>query len=62
MVIQDAGCAPTRFVIPTFPELDKKVEVKPAELKMAEQVVQSMTDDFKPGTATTTTTRNSCTS
>jgi DNA end-binding protein Ku len=33
---------------PDFPELDKKVEVKPAELKMAEQVVESMTDDFNP--------------
>jgi DNA end-binding protein Ku len=28
--------------------LDKKVEVKPAELKMASQVVESMTDDFNP--------------
>src|SRR5712675_839015 len=33
---------------PDFPELDKKVEVKPAELKMAEQVVESMTDEFNP--------------
>ncbi len=33
---------------PDFPVLDKKVEVKPAELKMAEQVVESMTDDFHP--------------
>jgi DNA end-binding protein Ku len=33
---------------PDFPELDKKVEVKPAELKMAEQVVEAMTDDFNP--------------
>jgi DNA end-binding protein Ku len=33
---------------PDFPELDKKVEIKPAELKMAEQVVESMTDDFNP--------------
>src|SRR6476469_2142581 len=33
---------------PDFPVLDKKVEVKPAELKMAEQVVESMTDDFNP--------------
>ena len=32
---------------PDFPELDKKVEVKPAELKMAEQVVASMTDEFR---------------
>ncbi|MCG5431047.1 Ku protein [Mycobacterium sp. MYCO198283] len=33
---------------PDFPVLDKKVEVKPAELKMAGQVVESMTDDFDP--------------
>ena len=33
---------------PDFPELDKKVDIKPAELKMASQVVESMTDDFKP--------------
>jgi DNA end-binding protein Ku len=33
---------------PDFPELDKKVEIKPAELKMAGQVVESMTDDFHP--------------
>ena len=33
---------------PDFPVLDKKVEVKPAELKMAGQVVESMADDFKP--------------
>src|ERR1700712_86445 len=33
---------------PDFPELDKKVEIKPAELKMAGQVVESMTDDFRP--------------
>ncbi len=33
---------------PDFPELDKKVEIKPAELKMASQVVESMTDDFNP--------------
>ena len=28
--------------------LDTKVEIKPAELKMAEQVVDSMADDFNP--------------
>jgi DNA end-binding protein Ku len=28
--------------------LDKKVEVKPAELKMAGQVVESMADEFNP--------------
>jgi DNA end-binding protein Ku len=28
--------------------LDKEVEIKPAELKMAGQVVESMTDDFNP--------------
>ena len=33
---------------PDFPILDKEVEVKPAELKMASQVVDSMTDDFNP--------------
>jgi DNA end-binding protein Ku len=33
---------------PDFPVLDKEVEVKPAELKMAGQVVESMTDDFHP--------------
>jgi len=31
---------------PDFPSLDKEVEIKPAELKMASQVVDSMTDDF----------------
>ncbi len=33
---------------PDFPVLDKEVEIKSAELKMAGQVVESMTDDFKP--------------
>jgi DNA end-binding protein Ku len=33
---------------PDFPSLDTKVEIKPAELKMAEQVVDSMSDDFNP--------------
>lgn len=33
---------------PDFPVLDSKVEIKPAELKMAGQVVESMTDDFHP--------------
>lgn len=33
---------------PDFPVLDKKVDIKPAELKMASQVVDSMTDDFNP--------------
>ena len=33
---------------PDFPVLDKKVDIKPAELKMASQVVESMTDDFNP--------------
>ena len=33
---------------PDFPVLDKKVEIKPAELKMAGQVVESMADDFNP--------------
>jgi len=31
---------------PDFPALDTKVEIKPAELKMAGQVVESMADDF----------------
>lgn len=43
---------------PDFPVLDQKVEIKPAELKMAGQVVDSMADDFNP-TATTTPTRSS---
>jgi DNA end-binding protein Ku len=33
---------------PDFPVLDQKVDVKPAELKMAMQVVDSMADDFNP--------------
>lgn len=33
---------------PDFPVLDQKVEIKPAELKMAGQVVESMADDFHP--------------
>lgn len=33
---------------PDFPVLDTKVEIKPAELKMAGQVVESMADDFDP--------------
>src|SRR5574337_569353 len=33
---------------PDFPVLDKKVEIKPAELKMAGQVVESMAADFDP--------------
>lgn len=33
---------------PDFPSLDQKVEVKPAELKMAGQVVESMADEFNP--------------
>lgn len=33
---------------PDFPTLDTKVEIKPAELKMAGQVVESMADDFDP--------------
>ncbi len=33
---------------PDFPVLDKEVEIKPAELKMAEQVVDSMAEDFDP--------------
>lgn len=31
---------------PDFPVLDAEVEIKPAELKMAGQVVESMADDF----------------
>src|SRR3954453_19279636 len=33
---------------PDFPVLDKEVDIKPAELKMAGQVVDSMADDFDP--------------
>jgi DNA end-binding protein Ku len=33
---------------PDFPVLDTKVEIKPAELKMAGQVVDSMAADFEP--------------
>ncbi len=33
---------------PDFAALDTKVEIKPAELKMAGQVVESMADDFDP--------------
>ena len=33
---------------PDFPVLDKEVEIKPAELKIASQVVESMADDFHP--------------
>jgi len=33
---------------PDFSVLDKKVEIKPAELKMAGQVVESMAEDFNP--------------
>jgi DNA end-binding protein Ku len=33
---------------PDFPVLDTKVEIKPSELKMAEQVVDSMAEDFHP--------------
>jgi DNA end-binding protein Ku len=33
---------------PDFPVLDHEVEIKPAELKMAGQVVESMADDFHP--------------
>ena len=33
---------------PNFPSLDADVEVRPAELTMAAQVVESMADDFHP--------------
>lgn len=33
---------------PDFPALDSRVELKPTELKMAGQVVESMADDFDP--------------
>jgi DNA end-binding protein Ku len=33
---------------PDFPVLDKKVDIKPAEIKMAGQVVESMAVDFDP--------------
>src|ERR1700754_1108783 len=39
---------PDEIPDPDFPSLDAKVDIKPAELKMASQVVESMTDDFNP--------------
>ncbi|MDI3314901.1 MAG: Ku protein [Mycobacterium sp.] len=33
---------------PDFPVLDQKVEIRPAELKMAGQVVESMAEEFHP--------------
>ncbi len=39
---------PDEIRYPDFPSLDKEVDIKPAELKMAGQVVESMTDDFEP--------------
>ena len=33
---------------PEFEELDKKIEVRDAEVKMARQLVQQLSDDFKP--------------
>ncbi len=33
---------------PDFPVLDTKVDIKPAELKMASQVVESMAEEFNP--------------
>lgn len=33
---------------PDFPVLDKEITIKPAELKMAGQVVESMADEFDP--------------
>src|SRR6201999_4660803 len=33
---------------PDFPVLDKEVEIKPAELKMASQVVDSMAEEINP--------------
>jgi DNA end-binding protein Ku len=33
---------------PDFPVLDQKIDLKDSELKMAAQVVESMTDDFDP--------------
>ena len=47
---------------PDFPVLDKKVEIKPAELKMAGQVVESMTDDFHPDRYRRRLPGSSCTS
>ncbi|WP_144207987.1 non-homologous end joining protein Ku [Mycobacterium tilburgii] len=39
---------PDEIRYPDCPVLDKKVEIKPAELKMAGQVVESMAEDFNP--------------
>ena len=33
---------------PDFEELDKKIDVRDAEVKMARQLVQQLSDDFKP--------------
>ena len=33
---------------PAFEELDKKIEVRDAEVKMARQLVQQLSDDFRP--------------
>jgi DNA end-binding protein Ku len=33
---------------PAFEELDKKIDVRDAEVKMARQLVQQLSDDFKP--------------
>src|SRR6202008_3431265 len=39
---------PAEIRDPDFRVLDKKVEIKPAELKMAGQVVESMAEEFNP--------------
>ena len=46
--VEAAGLWPDEIRDPDFPGLDQEVEIKPAELKMAGQVVESMADDFHP--------------
>src|SRR6201984_1501508 len=43
-----AVVAPEEIRDPESPVRDKKADLKPAELKMAGQVVESMADDFNP--------------
>src|SRR3569623_3053148 len=47
MIIQTL-LRPDEIRDPDFPSPDAKVDIKPAELKMAGQVVESMTDEFNP--------------
>ncbi|MGH2734070.1 MAG: Ku protein [Actinomycetota bacterium] len=40
---------PDEIRAPEFEELDKKVDVRDQEVKMARQLIQQLSDDFKPG-------------